>query len=627
MSLPKISLAGAVVIVSSLLHTCCINGASVRQHKMRDDEPESRLKTPYFVPNSDMVKALEYIENLRQQTNDEEPIPDYDDMEKFRSLLRLAPVQNMAGPEQSAAPDVREAWQDDKSQWVKILLRALQRAEKESKPSLSGTRFSFNNRQYAEEDSPADEIGDYGDNPLPERNKPLKKYQLLFEDEDSRENPYKRTNEIVEEQYTPQSLATLESVFEELGKLSAPSNQKRQSLDEDQRFYRDNDDDIYRVNNLAYEDVAGGEDWTPVEEKVETETEEVKDSREEFDRGSDEAGDSLKRSSQPKYAEKEDPDDFNKLVDRYLLKFLEKSERNEKRDNSERPQEEQNNEKRTVGPSGSLEVDPQAIYQLIEISRRLQIPPEDLIEMLKSGEVKKQDKILEAEVEPEVPEDLDRIEDKLSQISPYNKERVPAKKPFNRRLPEMLPNDIPDDLNTEDVLKILGLEAKGNPNPKYILKQIQSKHGHSRLSAPSARRGDYVLSEPSGLPGDYDKTKMDYDEATDDDELATYLAARLLSKYPKMLNKIDLKRTPQLSSKEDQVAYGTYEQAMKDYFDHISSDKTSPTKRLSEDGEQGNASKSQRLDEDMLLKMLGYLNQETRENEDRDIYGKKLNGM
>ncbi|KAJ8388702.1 hypothetical protein AAFF_G00131110 [Aldrovandia affinis] len=108
----------------------------------------------------------------------------------------------------------------------------------------------------------------------------------MLEDDDSRESPYKRTNENVEEQYTPQSLATLQSVFEELGKLSAIKGHKRQRPDDDQ-FYRGDDDDIYRLNNLAYEDVAGGEEWTPVEEKVETE-EVVKDSQEEFDRGSDE---------------------------------------------------------------------------------------------------------------------------------------------------------------------------------------------------------------------------------------------------------------------------------------------------------------------------------------------------
>ncbi|XP_066565411.1 secretogranin-2a [Amia ocellicauda] len=629
MSLPKFPIAGAVFIVTSLLHTCCIHGASVRQHKLRENEPDNRRKSPYLVPNSDMVKALEYIEQLRQQTNDEEAMPDYDDIEKFRSMLRLAPVQNIESPDQGIVPDARATWPEDKSQWLKILLRSLQRAEKESKapPTLADTRYAYNHRPVPEEGNPAADLDDYRDNPLPERSKPLKKYPLLFEDEDSRESPYKRTNENVEEQYTPQSLATLESVFEELGKLSTPNNHKRDSLNEDQKLYRDNDDDMYRVNNLAYEDVAGGEDWTPVEEKVETETEEVKNSREEFDRDSEETDDEVKRSSPSKYVEKADPDDFTKLVDYYLLRFLEQSERPEdKRDRNDRPKEAQNSDKRAARPLGSYDIDPQAIYQLIEISRKLQIPPEDLIEMLKSGEIKKQDRVLQTEVEPEVPEDLDRIEEKLSQISSYSKDKA-VNKLYNRRLPEMLPNDIPDDLTTDEILNILGLESIGNQNPKYILKQMQSKNAHSRFSPPGARRGDYVMAEPSALSRDYDKRRVDYDEATDEDELATYLAAKMLTKYPKMINKLDLKRAAQPSSKEDQVAYGTYEQAMKDYFDQISSDNTSPAKRLSEGGEMAESPQTQRLDEDMLLKMLGYLNQETGENEERDVYGKKVNGM
>ncbi|XP_036392948.1 secretogranin-2 [Megalops cyprinoides] len=621
LSLLKLSVAGALFLLTTLLHTCGVQSASLRPHKLRGGETEARQPGPYFVPSTDMVKALEYIESLQQQADgaDEDAVPDYDDdIDRFRSLLRLAPVQN-----QEEATDRKKAAgrKDDKSQqWLKAVLRTLQQAGKEPKTAGTQTnaRHSHGNRKEPDDgadDSQTGEAGDYEGYPFPEHSKPRKKYPLMFEDEDSRESPYKRTNENVEEQYTPQSLATLQSVFEELGKLSAAKGHKRQSLDEDEKFYRDDDDDIYRLNNLAYEDVTGGEEWTPVEEKVETE-EEVKDSREEFDRGSDEneEEDDMKRSSQPaKYREKEDPDDVTKLVDYYLLKILEKSEQTEqKRDRAEE-------EKRSARTS--FEVDPQAIYQLIDISQKLQIPPEDLIEMLKSGEIKKQDKMLQPDEETD---DLDRVEEKLTQISSYNKNKSPAAKFYNRRLPEMLANDIPDDLNTEDILNILGLESLGNQKPKYLQKQRQIKTTPARYYVPSGRRGNYILSEP----GVSNKREADYDDTVDEDELAAYLAAKMLAQYPKVINKVDNKRTSQPSPKEEQLALGTFEQAMQDYFNQLATDKGSSAKRLSETDDLGGSPQTQSLDDETLLKMLEYLNPETGENEGRDVYGKtKIGGM
>ncbi|KAK1162480.1 secretogranin-2-like [Acipenser oxyrinchus oxyrinchus] len=621
MYLPKTSLTGALLIASVLLHTCCVDSVSIRQHKLKENEPEGRRKNTYLVPNPDMVKALEYIESLRQQTNDEESFPDYDDIERFRSLLRFAPIQNTEDTDQSLVQDMKGEGQDSKSQWFKILLGALQQVEKESRTAPKGTRthYAFNNRQYPEEDTLTDDVGDYGGNAWPDRSKPLRTQKLLFEDEDSRESPYKRTNEMVEEQYSPQTLATLESVFQELGKLSTPNNHKRERLDDEHTFYKDNEDEMYRENNLAYEDVTGGEDWNPIEEKVEAQqTEEEKESKEEFDKSSDEIDGEVKRASQPSYKENKDSDsdDLTKLVDYYLFKMLEKSERNdETTEKSERQKEGQNTEKRTAWPLGPYNnIGTQAIYKLIEISRRLQIPPEDLIEMLKNGDLKKQDTLLETEVEPEVPDDLDKIEEKQSQIASYNKESKPYS---SRRLTDILPEDIPDDLNTEDILNILGLDSRGNQNQKYILKQLNSNRRH----------GEYILSEPSWVPDDSYKRQVDYDETTEEDDFGNYLA-QLLAKYPKIINTKNVKRTHQSSSNEDQVAYGAYEQAMKDYFDQISSsDKMSPVKRLSGAGEKDEANKMQHLDEDMLLKMLEYLNQDTEENDDRELHGKTANAM
>ncbi|KAL4647157.1 secretogranin-2-like [Arapaima gigas] len=624
LSLPKLPTAGALFLLTTLLHACGILGASLRGSKLRGGQPEGGGNSPYLVPSADMVKALEYIESLRQQTHgDQGPALDYDDLSRLRTLLPLAAVT-----QDEAAPDEAPGWPDERSQqWLRAMLRKLQRAGKEPKAAavLPSSRYTLGNRQRPEEEDEQDEEedgdsqpgdgGDYEGGPWLEAGKPpKKKYPLMFEDEDSRESPYKRTNENVEEQYTPQSLATLQSVFEELGKLSAPKSHKRHSLAEEQRIYRGDSDDIYRANNMAYEDVTGGEDWTPVEEKVETE-EEVKGSREEIDRGSEESdGNTAKRSSlPPKYEDKEEPDDFTKLVDYYLLKILEKSEQTEhKRDRAE----ELNADKR-VAPA-TYDVSPQAIYQLIDISRKLQIPPEDLIDMLKTGEMKTQDKLLEAEEEAELPDDLERAEEKLAQISSYSKDKNPSKF-FNRKLPEMPASNLPSDLNTEDILNILGLETQGNQKAKHLLKQKQSKNMLSRYYAPSGRRGDFMLSEP----GVSEKRKSEDEDAVDEDELASYLAAKMLAQYPKVLKKMDLKRTSQPSSKEQQLAFETL---MQDYFDQVGSDKNPPSRRMSEVERTGDSAQAQHQD-DALLKMLGYLNPETGENEERDLYGKTVAGM
>lgn len=606
---PKIHAAAAFLLLAALRHMCSVQGASLWQSRPRGSGAEGSHGRPYLVPNTDLVEALEYMESLRQQTRgDDRPATDYGDLERFRSL----PLATAPEPEETSQ-DAAGSWQDDHSQqWLKVLLKTLQQAGSEPKATaaLTGPRQAYSDRPRPEDDSDdrvaADEA-DYEGAPWPEHQKLPKKYPLMFEDEDSRESPYKRTNEEVEEQYTPQSLATLQSVFEELGKMSGPKTNKRHSMDDELRLYRgDDDDDIYRVNNMAYEDVTGGEDWTPVEEKVETE-EEVKGRREEFDRGSDENdGNSMKRSSMSgKYDEQEEPDDVTKLVDYYLLKILEKTEQTEnKRDRVE----EQN--------PFSYNINPQAIYRLIDISRKLQIPPEDLVDMLKNGEIKTQDKRPEAEEYP----DLDRAEEGLAQIASSHKDMTPTAKFYNRKKPEILPNDFPDDLNTEDILKILGLESLANQKAKYLLKQKQSKNTPPGLYSPRGRQGDFVGPELSSIS---DKGKSDYDDAIEE-ELASHLAAKMLAQYPKMLKKMDLKRASRPASQERQQAFDTL---LQDYFDQITPDKGLPSKRFSEADDVGDSMQEQGQDDDVLLKILERMNPETAEQEERDLYGRAGGGM
>ncbi|KAJ8359101.1 hypothetical protein SKAU_G00156260 [Synaphobranchus kaupii] len=622
LSLHQLSLAGAAFLFTALLHARGAQSASVRQHRLRSGEAEGRALNPIFTPNYDMVKALEYIESLRQQTGREEDLAedyDYDDaaaaaaaVDRSPYLSRLAQLQSQ-NPERGDTAD----WQDHRTQqWLKALLRNLQK-QAGSQPgeapggapaAASGSRHAQKNRQHGvQEDSPAaSEIVDYGGNP-----KPHKKYPLMFEDETSEERPYKRANEHAEEQYTPQSLATLQSVFEELGKLSASKNQKRESRDEEQKFYRgdDDDDDLYRLRSLAYEDVTGGEDWTPIEENVETE-EEVKDSQEMFDRGLDE---DLKRSTSPMYGDKEDQDDINRLVDYYLLKILEKTERTEeKRDRDQ----ERRAEKRLQRPSYS--VDPMAFYQLMEISRKLQIPPEDLIEMVRNGEIKKQDRTHDAEAEPEGADDLEPDEGPAF----YNKDNSPASKFYGRRMPDRLANDIPDDLNTEDILNILGLESLNNQNAKYLLKQSQPKNTPSRYPVASGRRGNYFPSKPKVS----DKRGDDYDNTVDEDELATFLAAKMLAQYPEVMNKAEQRRSSQRNAQEP-FAYGIPEQLIKDYIDQIDSEKTTAVKRQTATEEVDDSTQTQQLDDVTLPDTTTLQKPEAEMKEEKEVNGKTLGGM
>ncbi|XP_036410421.1 secretogranin-2-like [Megalops cyprinoides] len=611
LSLPQLAVAGAALLLITLFHARGSQGASVRQHRLRGDEAEGRAASPFYAPSYDMVKALEYIESLRQQTGEEEePAQDYDDVERFRSLSRLAQLRNQNQGRGEAAAE----WQDQKAQqWLMALLRTLQQqegSEPKEAPSLPNSRYAQKNRQYVEEeDSPADEISDYGGNP-----KPHKKYPLMFEDETSQESQHKRANEHAEEQYTPQSLATLQTVFEELGKLSASKNQKRDNPDEESNFYRGDDDDMYNVRSLAYEDVTGGEDWTPMEE-VETE-EEVKDSREESDRGLDDYN--TKRSSPPMYGDKEDPDDINKLVDYYLLKILEKTERTEEKRERE---EEQKAKKRLARVSYS--VDPLAFYQLIEISRKLQIPPEDLIEMLKNGEIEKQDRMPEAEVEAEGAEELDQDEVELPRIASYNRGSSPASKFSGRRLPDRLANNIPDEINTEDILNILGLGSLSNQNANYLLKQGQPKITPSRYSpVTSGRRGNYILSEPKVSS----KRQEDYDNTVDEDELATFLAAKMLSQYPDVMNKVDQRRS---SLAGGSLSYETPEQVIKDYIDQLDSEKSSATKRqlVTEEADNTNTTQTQRVDDVTLPEMTTLQKPEAEKKEEKEPNSIAVGGM
>lgn len=541
-SLSKLS----ALVLLAVLHSGAVHGASVsRHHRLRGGGGGS-TQDAYLSPNSDMIKALEYIESLKRRTDDSEgPTGDYDEVDKFRLLVQLASLRDEdAAPREDAA-----SWPDSKtSDWVRALLRVLEQSADGALTPGPERRFHKSRRPATESDAPATENGAVV--------RPHKKYPLMFEDEENvRDN--KRATEDLDEQYTPQSLANMRSIFEELGKLSNPHTLKRNDAQDEE----DDDEDVYRPRNLAYEDVTGGEEWVPLEEQVETE-EMVKGSHEELDRGaedSEEAREVLERRAA------DDTDDDTKLVDYVLLKVLEMSDQAQKRDLPDA----QSARRRLLNTPSLL--DPRAIKQLLSaVSMKLQIPPEDLVGMLFMEETRKQQRLPEPQVarKPSAPRYRSRVI-----------------KYYNGRQPEVTVSDIPPDVKTEDILKVLGLGNLATKNARYFAKPRTYKTPLGRYLAPGGRRGSLGFSG-SELGRAPSKRKDDYDDAVDEDEVATFLAAKLLTEYPDS-STTDRKRAA--DSPSALFPYEIYEEAMKDYFDQVDTGKGAPAKRDTQAKEEAEA--------------------------------------
>lgn len=544
-----------MVFVAFLLHTCAVHGASLPyHHRLRGGEGEERRPAAYIPPSSDMIKALEYIESLKQRKDEglEEPTANYDEVEKFRVLLQLASLQDEGARDQQPPPAAQKQGMPAE-QLVRALLRTLQdQGGRDSKPAPVATNNDRRAHRHHSDgtSNPVSAPADYGNFP-----RPHKKYPLMFEDEENRD-AYKRATEDLEEQYTPQSLANLRSIFDELGRMAATTGQKRDVFQDDD----DEDEGMFSLRNLAYEDVAGGEEWIPMEEKVETE-EVVNGSHEEFDRGlgetSDEQDEVEGDGIQRRAGQNEQPDD-TKLVDYYLLKILEMSDQSQKRDNK----------KRLIRPSL---VDPRTVNELLEMSLKLHIPPNELIDMLITDELRK----------------LDRH----SQDSSRYRTNKPRIRYYSRRLPV---KPAPEDMDREDFLNIIGVETISNEYPvrQRPLKPVSAP---ARVAAPpipavdkaplapaktpssSGRRENLFLSELNKMPL---KRQSDDDDEVDEDEV--FLAAKILTQYPNSITKRDT-----LSQANGQFPYELYEQAMKDYFDQADEKKSTPGKRDSETAMEG----------------------------------------
>ncbi|XP_074689796.1 secretogranin-2 [Strix aluco] len=620
-----LQLGAACTLTFFFVLICWVDAASFQQHQLLQKDPDYVMKNLQRFPNPDMIKALEYIEDLRKQTNKGEG-PDYNSYQSVPYLL-----QQKEGKDQVHLPDnVRDSLTEDESQWVKVMLEALRQAEKESKVGPK------ENKPYglsSDNSFPAGVTDDYEAYKWPERWQKYLKMPLGHYEDSSRDSPFKRTNEIVEEQYTPQSLATLESVFQELGKMAGPGNHKKERLDEDQKLYADDEDDVYKVNNIAYEDVVGGEDWNPIEEKVESQTqEEIKDSKEEIDKHEEEIDDEMKRSGKLSFLEDEIrrdskgqmSEDVSKLMNYYLKRLMGSAGNRKLRTGGEL-------EEKRAPMFLDKQLDPQSIAQLIEISRNLQIPPEDLIDMLKAGEKKQlQSERLEAEQEVEFPEDLDEITETNLGQSDIFKNNVNSKNGYMKQPPNVIPENLPEDLNIEDIVSLLGTDSLANQNPSYLLNRLNQENDLPRLSYIPRRLKGHPFPKAAWM-NDLERRQMEYEKLNEkDEELADYLA-KVLANYPEVINTNQLKRVPVPASESNLQEDDRLEQAIREHLSQVGPQEAaqlaSLSKRLSMAGETDDTQNRQYLDEDMLAKVLEYLKQEKSELERDHITKRAMENM
>ncbi|KAL7849607.1 hypothetical protein SRHO_G00212300 [Serrasalmus rhombeus] len=588
-----------------------------------------------------MLQALQYIQSLNQRTP-HDPVTN-NDLNDVRTMLQLAvPEKTSTGRhngrgEEEERDGVEEKEEDKGQHWIQAVLNTLQQTDDQRtslKTPYRATSNFFTPTHPLFPLSPASEskqqqhrqsdVMNYGRSMWANQGirRRHRKFPLMFEDERGQNQPLKRSNENAE-QYTPQKLATLQSVFEELSRIVNSKADSKQQDTEDgdgENSNEDEDDDEYREKKTVFEDVAGEEEeLMPLEQKTEQEKEEAQGYKfndgfgngdEEQDKeGNDVEGDDEdERSNQSDVIEMEkvkDPDDINRLVNYYLMKILENTgtekqrrdqekekeqvEEEEEEEESDREeetgeQEEEEDEQREKRRAAQLQysVDPQSVYQLIQISKKLQIPSEDILDLLEDEETKKPDKSWQhTQAQSKTPS--------ISYTSSYNTYKNPATTVYQQ------PLETPEKTRvTQNILRILGLDNAAQPN-KSLLRPNQYK---SALNYYIAERElpDYTFSENSR-----NQHEADYDDTVGEDELASYLAAEMFAERPR--------RAPLV-----------LERTVQDYF-------AQDGKSMPEETQAEHKETAENSDEETLLRIMDYLNPESEDTDKTHINRNKMTGM
>ncbi|XP_036414256.1 secretogranin-2 [Colossoma macropomum] len=618
-----------------------VQGATLREPHLWGNEldtfrPSSQAPPP---PNAAMLQALQYIQSLNQRTP-HDPVTN-NDLNDVRTMLQLAiPAKTSTGMhngrgEEEERDGLEEKEEDKGQQWIQAVLSTLPQTNDQrtslKTPYRATSNFltptdplfplspAFESKQQQDRQS---DVMNYGRSLWANQGirRRHRKFPLMFKDEQGQDQPLKWSNENAEEQYTPQKLATLQSVFEELSRIvNSKADSKQQDSEDGEGDNSNEDDDEYREKKMVFEDVAGEEEeLMPIEQKTEQEKEEAQrhefnggfgnEVEEEQDKeGSDAEGDDEdKRSNQPDLIEMEkvkDPDDINRLVNYYLMKVLENTgpekqrrdqekekeqvevEEESDREEDKGEQEEEEDEKRDKNRAAQLQysVDPQSVYQLIQISKKRQVPSEDILDLLEDEETKKPDKSWQhTQAQSKTPS--------VSYTSSYNTYKNPATTIYQQ------PLKTPEKTRvTQNILRILGLANAAQPNNKSLLRPNQYK---SALNYYMAKRElpDYTFSESSR-----DQHEADYDDMVGEDELASYLAAEMLAERQR--------RAPLV-----------LEHTVQDYF--VQDGKSMPEETHAEHEETAENS-----DEETLLRIMDYLNPESEDTDKMHINGKKGPGM
>lgn len=116
------------------------------------------------------------------------------------------------------------------------------------------------------------------------------------------------------------------------------------------------------------------------------------------------------------------------------------------------------------------------------------------------------------------------------------------------------------------------------------------------------------------------RREADDDDEADEDEITTFLAAKILTEYPSTISKRDTQ-----SQANGQFPYELYEQAMKDYFDQADSEKAGTlTKRDSVANEEVVASTETQVKDEVKPETAA---PESEKEEEKERRGKPFAGM